>query len=157
VLLDVALLLALVGSGLMAGLFFAFSVAVMPALAHEPVPAAMTAMQRINVAIVRPVFLLVFVGTLVVAVAAAIFSVLDPDAATPWGVAGAVLYLVTSVGLTAGYHVPRNNALVAADPATAEGAGLWATYLREWVPWNHVRAIGCVLATASFAIALART
>ncbi len=155
--LVVALLLALLGSGLMAGLFFAFSVAVMPALAREPAPAAASAMQRINVVILRPVFLLVVVGTVVAALAAAALAVAGSDASTPWAVAGAVLYLVAAIGLTAGYHVPRNDALAAADAATPDGVKVWATYLREWVPWNHVRTVGCLLATACFAIALAGT
>lgn len=156
-LLVVALLLAVLGSGLMAGLFFAFSVAVMPALAKEPAPAAASAMQRINVVIVRPLFLLVLAGTVVAALAAVVLAVVGHDTATPWAVAGTVLYLGASIGLTAGYHVPRNDALVATDPTTPEGGQVWTTYLREWVPWNHVRTVGCLLATACFAIALTRT
>jgi uncharacterized membrane protein len=76
-------------------------------------------------------------------------------AAPPRLGAGAALDLLTSVGLTGAYHVPRNNRLMAADPATAEGVAVWETYLREWTRWNHVRAAGCLLATAALAIALA--
>ena len=154
VLLTVLVLLSLLGSGLMAGLFFAFSVAIMPALGTEPGPAAMAAMQRINVVIVRPLFLAVFVGTALVSLAASLVSLLDAGAATTWTLIGTASYLVTSIGLTAGYHVPRNNRLVAGDPTTSEGLALWETYLREWTRWNHLRAAGCLLATASFAIAL---
>ena len=123
VLLTVLVLLSLLGSGLMAGLFFAFSVAIMPALGTEPGPAAMAAMQRINVVIVRPLFLAVFVGTALVALAAAVVSLLDAGTVTAWTVAGTALYVVASIGLTSGYHVPRNNRLVAGDPTTARGTG----------------------------------
>ncbi len=149
-------LLSLLGSGLMAGLFFAFSVAVLPALASEPGPAGMAAMQRINVVIVRPVFLLVFLGTVVVALAAVVVTLLAGGwPSRPLVVAGTAGYLVASIGLTSGYHVPRNDRLAAADPATPEGAATWQTYVREWSRWNHVRALGCLLATACFAVALA--
>ncbi len=169
VLLVVSLLLALLGSGLMAGLFYAFSVAVMPALAQEPAPAAASAMQRINVVIVRPVFLLVFVGTVVAALVSVVLAFVGHDTATAtatagaiwtatlWAVAGTVLHLGASIGLTAAYHVPRNDALAATDPTTPEGGRVWTTYQREWVRWNHVRTVGCLLATACFAIALTRT
>ena len=154
VLLTVLLMLSLLGSALMAGLFFAFSVAVMPALGTEPGPAAMAAMQRINVVIVRPLFLAVFAGTALVASGAVLTGFVADGAVTTWTLIGTSLYVVASIGLTAGYHVPRNNRLVAGDPTTPEGLALWETYLREWTRWNHVRAAGCLLATASFAIAL---
>ena len=54
---------ATLGCGLMAGLFFAFSVAVMKALERLPPAEGIVAMQSINVAILNPVFLTVFFGT----------------------------------------------------------------------------------------------
>src|SRR5215475_3517014 len=51
------------GCGLMAGLFFAFSVAVMQALARLPAAGGIAAMQSINSAILNPLFLAVFLGT----------------------------------------------------------------------------------------------
>ena len=55
--------LAALGSGLVAGLFFGFSTAVMKALARLPPAQGMKAMQDINVVILNPVFLAVFMGT----------------------------------------------------------------------------------------------
>ena len=54
---------AALGCGLMGGLFFAFSVAVMKALGRLPPAEGIAAMQSINVAILNPVFLTVFFGT----------------------------------------------------------------------------------------------
>ena len=51
------------GCGLIAGLFFAFSVAVMQALARLPAAGGIAAMQSINSAILNPLFLSVFLGT----------------------------------------------------------------------------------------------
>jgi len=48
---------AALGSGLMAGAFFAFSTFVMKALARLPAAAGIAAMQWINVAVINPLFL----------------------------------------------------------------------------------------------------
>lgn len=56
-------LFAAIGSGLMAGIFFAFSVFVMTALNRLPPAQGIAAMQFINVTILNPLFLLTFMGT----------------------------------------------------------------------------------------------
>lgn len=58
-------LVSALGSGLIAGVFFAFSTFVMTALARRPPAEGMAAMQAINVAVLNPLFLGVFVGTAV--------------------------------------------------------------------------------------------
>ena len=57
------LISAALGSGMMAGLFCAFSNFVMRALSRLPPTRAISAMQSINEVIVRPAFLIVFLGT----------------------------------------------------------------------------------------------
>jgi uncharacterized membrane protein len=42
------------------------------------------------------------------------------------------LYLVGTVGVTIAFNVPLNNALAIVKPESAEGAILWAKYLRDW-------------------------
>ncbi len=54
--------LAVLTTGGMAGIFFAFSVAVMPGLDAAKATAAIASMQSINQKIQNPVFLLTFVG-----------------------------------------------------------------------------------------------
>ncbi|HZD26142.1 MAG TPA: hypothetical protein VE631_07765 [Alphaproteobacteria bacterium] len=56
-------ILAALGSGLNAGLFFAFSAFVMKALAGLPPAGGIAAMQAINVAVLNRVFFAVFFGT----------------------------------------------------------------------------------------------
>ena len=56
--------------------------------------------------------------------------------------------------LTGGYHIPRNDKLDALDPNTAESASYWATYVREWTMWNHVRAVSTIGAMVSFVMAI---
>jgi uncharacterized membrane protein len=56
-------LVTALGCGLIAGLFFAFSISVMKALAHIPAAEGIAAMQSINISIINPLFLSVFLGT----------------------------------------------------------------------------------------------
>ena len=62
-LLFAATLATALGCGLVAGVFFAFSSFVMPALARLDPAKGISAMQAINVMAVTPVFMLAFRGT----------------------------------------------------------------------------------------------
>jgi uncharacterized membrane protein len=59
--------LACVGAGIVAGVFLAFSRFVMRALREWPACHGVAAMQRVNVGVLNPGFLAVFVGTAVLA------------------------------------------------------------------------------------------
>lgn len=144
---------AALGSCLIAGVFFIFSVAVMRAL--ERVSGGMAAMQSINVVILNPMFLGVFMGTALLCVLLTIGSLLrwqQPGAA--WLLVGALVYLIGSIVVTMIFNVPMNNALEAADAASPEGQKIWSDYLTNWTFWNHVRAIASLAASASFMAAL---
>src|SRR5690242_18856478 len=105
-------LIAALGCGLIAGVFFAFSAFVMKAFARLPAAEGMAAMQSVNIAVLNPVFLSVFVVTAVVCVLAVVASVLhwqDPRAV--YLLAGGLLYLLGCFGVTMAFNVPRNDAL----------------------------------------------
>ena len=147
--------LALLGSGLMAGLFFAFSTSVMAALARLPTGDGAAAMNAINVVILNPVFLGVFMGTALICAVLAVKALLgwsQPGAA--WLLAGSLCYLVGIFAVTVVFNVPLNDALAAVDPASAEGGAAWSRYLAQWVPWNHVRAVAGTASLACMAMAL---
>lgn len=147
-------LLALLGSGIMAGLFFAYSNSVMPALAKMPGPQGITAMNHINVVIQNPFFLAIFAGTGVLALILAAAALLGGTAKPGWILIGAALYLIGSIVVTMGINVPMNNVLAAARPDVASSERLWADYLDRWVLWNHVRAAACTGSLAAFAMAM---
>jgi uncharacterized membrane protein len=154
-LMTAATFLAALGSGLMAGLFFAFSTSVMSALGRMPPPAGISAMQSINVTILNPVFFAVFFGTAlmsIVLIAGALAGWSDMSAAAL--LAGGVLYLAGCMAVTMVFNVPLNNALAATAADSAEGAVIWSRYLAEWVPWNHVRTVACLASCAAFIQAL---
>jgi uncharacterized membrane protein len=140
-------LAAALGCGLMAGLFFAFSVAVMKALARLPSAEGIGAMQSINVAIINPLFLAVACVLVMIA------SLLRwHDSGTIYLLIGGALYLVGTFLVTLVFNVPKNNALASVTPA--EGASLWTDYLSKWTAWNHVRAAAALAAAASLTIGL---
>lgn len=56
-------LFSALGSGLIAGVFFAFSTFVMNALAQRPVAEGIAAMQAINITVINPWFMTAFLGT----------------------------------------------------------------------------------------------
>jgi uncharacterized membrane protein len=121
-------LIAATASGLMAGLFLAFSTAVMPGLADLSAEQARGAMRRINARIQNPVFLLVFAGNVVLC-GIEVFQ---------GRIVGGLLYVVGSFLLTMFVNVPMNNRLERTDDA------YWPEYLRRWTIWNHVRGLACL-------------
>ena len=56
-------LTAALGAGLIGGVFFAFSTFFMRAFDRLAAPAAITAMQSVNIAVINPAFMGVFLGT----------------------------------------------------------------------------------------------
>jgi uncharacterized membrane protein len=143
-----------VGAGISAGVFFAFSTFVMPALRRLPAPAGITAMQSINRAAPTPLFMLALFGTGATCVALAIVSITRlGEEGSVLGLVGSALHLVVVV-TTVAYNVPRNDALDAVDADAAAGADLWRRYLTEWVAANHVRTVAGVGAATLLTVAL---
>jgi uncharacterized membrane protein len=143
------------GCGLNSGVLFAFSSFVMRALGRLPAAQGIAAMQSINVYAVTPAFMTALFGTALASVAVAVWAVVDwDDSFGPYLVAGALLYLVGTIGLTMGYHVPRNNALAAVEPASSDGEAYWRRYQAEWTGLNHVRTAAALAAAALLMIGL---
>lgn len=141
------------GSGLMAGVFFAFSAFVMTALSRLPPAQGIAAMQSINVGVLNPVFLGVFLGTAALSLLLAIASLMrwhQPGAAHL--LTGCLLYLLGTFLVTAACNVPLNDVLARVDPATTEGTNVWASYLAKWKAWNHVRTLAALVG-AGFLVA----
>jgi uncharacterized membrane protein len=148
-------LLAALGSGIMAGIFFAFSTFMMQALGKPPAPVGIAAMQSINETIINPLFFTVFFGTALLSLAQAVLALLGwSDVGAGWRLAGALLHLIASIGITTLFNVPLNNRLAKVAPDSAEGATLWSHYLKVWTAWNHLRTVGCIGATGSFILGM---
>jgi uncharacterized membrane protein len=137
------------GAGLVAGVFFAFSSFVLPALARLTPAQGVNAMQSINVAVLNRWFLGVFLGTAVGCCALSLDAF--ARSAAPGArlrLTGSALYLVGSLLVTRAGNVPWNDALAALVPNAKGTARAWATYVDWWGLWNHVRTAASLLATA---------
>ena len=136
-------------SGLMAGLYFAFSSFIMRALGGVEPTAGIAAMNAINLTIVRSAFLPLFLGSTLVAAVLAVIGIVDRE--TPHALpmlAGGAIYVVGMFGVTMARNVPLNDALAKVDPASGEGSALWRRYLGQWTRWNHLRTLASLAACA---------
>ena len=95
--------MALLGSALVGGIFFAFSSFVMKALANVPSAEGIGAMQSINVVVINPSFLGAFFGTAVLSLVAGGLALAN------WGSPSASFFLGGALFLPRGHH-PRHHA-----------------------------------------------
>ena len=134
---------AVVGAGLVGGVYTAFSVMIMPALGRGDDQAATTTMVAINRAAERGPFILIFGATALAAVGLAVTAVPRGDVGDLL-VAGASL---ASTGITVAVNVPLNRRL------EREGAAFWPAYHRRWTAANTIRAIAAIAAVGIAAAA----
>ncbi len=138
-LVDAASVAAALVLGLSAGLFFAFTVAVMPGLRQVDNTAFVATMTAVNRAILNPAFGIVFVGTLVLPALAAVLAFTGGEPTRGWFLVSAgVVNLVGVLGVTGAVSVPLNEAL-ARD-------GSRAAFEQRWVRFNGVRTVSGALA-----------
>lgn len=151
----VTVILALIGCALIGGIFFAFSSFIMKALARLPFSQGMLAMQSINVVVLNPLFLTLFMGTALTSLLVSIIAIMGwgtPSA--PYFIIGALLYIVGTFMVTGMGNVPLNNQLAsiaATDPFASE---TWQHYLDRWTQLNTLRTVCAIAATVMFIIGL---
>jgi uncharacterized membrane protein len=159
---DCLLLAGTVFSGLLSGLYFIFSFCVMWSLAKLDAAVAARVMIEINLVILNPFFLTVFMGGPLVCVGLLAHAYCcegeaKPRASRRLKVAGAWLLLVGEYGVTMVVNVPLNDQLakVAEDHGMAEAGAFFAgSYIGPWTAWNTVRCFASVGTVVCFALAL---
>lgn len=142
--------------GLMAGLFFAFDVSVMPGLAAGDEQTYVTAMRAFNKAIDgNPLFGTVLLLALVAAVLSAVLEFRGGRrAAALWVGAAAAAYLVVLL-VTFTVNIPLNNELAdAGDVAGMKDFEIVERFRTTWVTTNIIRTLLCTTALAALARAL---
>lgn len=151
------LLLATGGMGLMAGVFGIYSNAIMPGLRATDDRTFVAGFQSIDRAIINPMFMVTFLGTLIASgVAAGLHIPADHRGPLPWALAAFVLYLVVVV-ITIAVNVPLNDAIKAAGlPSDPSELGVLRDRFHEvrWVRWNGVRAVLTIGAFGSLLVSL---
>jgi uncharacterized membrane protein len=154
-LLFAATVLAALGSGLVAGTFFAFAAFVLAALARLKPAAGIAAMQAITVAIKSPVFLVVFFGTAALSGVLGLAAPLKwPESGSGYLLLGSLLFLNFPFGVTLLKNLPLNNKLAVTKPEGAESARFWEEFRAVWGLWNHFRWLGALGAAAAFIMAI---
>lgn len=146
------------GAALIAGVFFAFSSFVMPALAKLPPSQGMAAMQSINVVVLNRSFLGVFVGTAMLCLIIALLSPLAWSmAGSKLRTAGSVLYVVGTFLVTMVCNVPLNKGLANVAPDAVQAVPTWSQYVPQWTKWNTVRALAALGAAALLTLSLVQS
>jgi uncharacterized membrane protein len=135
---DFVLVSARLLNGLLAGIYAAFLVAVMPALHGQSDEVFTTVMNRLNVVIVNPAFLVLFLG----APLAALVRLRWENG--PLGIVVAAT-AVAALVITIAANIPLNDALAA--------GGSRADFETPWLVWHCLRT---ATAVAAFAV-LCRT
>jgi uncharacterized membrane protein len=148
-------IVAAIGCGLIAGVFYAFSSFVMRGLDELGAARAVETMQSINRTVLHPSFLGVFLGTGVLCLGLVV-AVVVTDAIAGAGplVVGAALYLVGTILVTGIFNVPMNERLATIDAGGPAAETEWETYFRRWVVWNHVRTAAAVVASVAMVVGL---
>ncbi|MGW1775817.1 anthrone oxygenase family protein [Streptomyces sp. NPDC002104] len=142
--------------GLMAGLFFAFDVSVMPGLAKTDDRTYVTAMQSFNAVIDgNPLFGTVFVVALLAAFAAAFVEArAGRRTVALWASLAAAAYLVVLV-VTFVVNIPLNNELAdLGDAAKLTDFSVVAKFKGTWETANIVRTLLCTAALTALGRAL---
>ena len=136
----------IIGVGMMAGVYFAFSTFIMPAFDDLPSKQAIAAMNSINRVIVKSLFLPLFFGTTLLALVQLVLSqVYLHGVASYLGGAAGLTYLLTMFLCTAVFNVPLNNRLNRFDQREDNADSAWCSYRLPWTRWNHVRTVGSLV------------
>ena len=141
------LLLATFLCSLVAGFLFAFAVVAMPGLGRLDDGAFLRAFQVMDRVIQesQPLFMLVWVGSAVTLLAAAIMGFGQLDGIARLLLIGVAVLYIAGVQLpTAAINVPLNNRLQTLDIATMKGAerrAARAAFEPRWNRWNVARTV----------------
>ncbi|MBL4594110.1 MAG: DUF1772 domain-containing protein [Flavobacteriales bacterium] len=146
---SVTLLLAIITMALSAGLFYAWTVSVIPGLKNMSNSSYLEAMQSINKAILNPGFFAIFFGPIILLGISIILQYRTDVNLTFWlMLAGSLCYLIGTVGVTVVGNVPMNDTLDLIELKelnTEEINAIRAWYEEKWNYLNSVRTIFAVL------------
>ncbi|MFE3052916.1 DUF1772 domain-containing protein [Nocardia sp. NPDC059239] len=138
-----ALVAATLTTGLIAGVFYAYATSVMTALGQSDDRTFIDVMQKINVVIINPWFMLGFMGTVGFTVLAAALHLGKDNRTTLIWIGVALALNVIAFCVTSGLNVPLNNQLANAGDVgqIPDLAAVRSQFESSWVAWNIVRAV----------------
>ncbi|WP_073080612.1 anthrone oxygenase family protein [Chitinophaga jiangningensis] len=148
----ITLLLSLLFLGLMAGLFYSWSVSVMPGITKLNDIQFLSAMQAMNRAILNPLFLIPFIGTVFLLPFATWQQASQP--AFYYLLAASVLYIAGVFGVTITGNVPLNDSLDKFNLVNATAEALAAQRRLFETPWVNLHTIRTICGILAFACGL---
>lgn len=138
-------------SGLMAGLFYAWSISVTPGLAKIDNTSYLKAFQSMNRAILNPVFFLAFFGLAVLLIYMSFKTFGSPQTSQQWMIlSAAVLYLGGIMFVTIFGNIPLNNSLESLQIETMTPAQMTAFRETFESKWNRLNMIRTICSSLSF-------
>jgi uncharacterized membrane protein len=145
-------------TGLIAGLFYAYSCSVNPGLKALPDADYVKTMQSINIAIQNPVFFFTFMGLLVL-FPVTVYQMYRPIPSLDFYLftIAMAIYFIGVFGITAVCNVPLNEQLAAFNLTSAspnEIAALRNLFEQPWNTFHLVRTIASILSFSLVIIAL---
>jgi len=142
---------ATVATGLMAGVYFIYAVAIMPGLRRLDDSGFVAAFQATDRAIINPIFLVAFFAPAVLCAVAAFTERGEPG--YRW-IVGAFVLNAAIVLVTMAINVPLNDALKARGDVTGVDATAARQAFREarWVAWNWFRTVANLAALVCFTL-----
>ncbi|MFG2484839.1 DUF1772 domain-containing protein [Streptomyces virginiae] len=148
------LVAATITTGLISGLFYAFTVAVMPGLTRSSDKTLVETMQNINKAILNGWFILAYLGAPLLTAATLALHAADPDtrdAIIP--LAAALAAYVATMAITGRINIPLNNALEqAGSPEHTDTTTAHTTRTTFETPWNKANTWRTLLTTVSLVL-----
>ena len=151
---SILLLGAVLLTGLSAGLFYAWSVSVIPGTQKVSDEVYLQTMQSINRAILNPAFFVIFFGSAVLLGMASIYEFHASKLAFSLLLVSFISYLIGTIGVTGMGNVPLNDQLDALDLLRMDQSTL-ATFRTFYeTKWNKLHTIRTMFAVLSFLLAL---
>ncbi len=140
-------------TGLSAGLFYAWSVSVIPGTKKVMDLTYLETMQSINRAILNPAFFLIFFGSIILLSISSIYEFHSSRWVFGLILFSSITYLIGTVGVTAFGNVPLNNQLDVLKIAEITQDQITAFRKSYETNWNRLHLIRTVFAVLSFVLA----
>ena len=145
-------------TGLSSGLFYAWTVSVIPGTKRISDLAYMETMQSINRAIMNPWFMVIFLGPLL-CFGLTLYGQFKSGDMSGFGVmlTAAIIYLVGTIGVTAFGNVPLNESLDKVQIAEVSIDALQRIRMHYETHWNKLHLIRTAFSVLSFLICVIAT
>jgi uncharacterized membrane protein len=141
-------------TGLSAGLFYAWSVSVIPGTQRVIDATYLETMQSINRAILNPAFYLIFIGSILFLSVTSIYEFHSNKAVFWLLLASSICYLVGTIGVTALGNVPLNDKLDVLNLIGMDAIEMTEFRQDYELSWNRLHLIRTTFAVISFILSI---